>query len=230
MPKGERVGKKPASKLDSPETAVAAASTSTTESLSGPTAPSKPAWISKVEGFFAQLDPKQRQEAPGSSEEDYDSSESEGDDDEDEEDGDGKSPGSAVAESEAEAEVRVRALLFSHLATKRVDQEPIKMDMVVTEDAPSSGGPAEMPKDAGLPCKVAVFAENELGMVLNKGRKGEAVVVSTARGSAARLAGVDVGDVVVGVNACRTSDFNQILWLLRHSERPMHLLLVSKPS
>ena len=124
-------------------------------------------------------------------------------------------------DGEDEAEVRVRALLFNHLATKRTD---VKIDMSVA-DAGDDDAPA-VPSVGLLACKVIVFVEEQLGMVLAKGKKGEAVVASVVRGSPARQAGIVQGDVVVGVNASRTSDFNQVLWLLRQAERPMHLLLL----
>lgn len=76
-----------------------------------------------------------------------------------------------------------------------------------------------------LNCRAVVFLEAQVGMVLRKGGKGEATVASVERGSAASREGVEPGDVILGVNACRTSDFSQILWLLRHVERPMHLIL-----
>ena len=90
----------------------------------------------------------------------------------------------------------------------------------------------------GLSCKVVIFgkgagesSEQPLGMALRKGAKGEAVVAAPPpRGSLARRAGVAEGDTILGVNACRTSDFNQILWLLKRAERPMHLLLLPKHS
>ncbi len=65
-------------------------------------------------------------------------------------------------------------------------------------------------------------------MVLNRGKNGETVVASISRGSPAGRNGVVVGDVILGVNAVRASDFNQVLWLLRHVERPMHLVILDR--
>jgi C-terminal processing protease CtpA/Prc len=135
---------------------------------------------------------------------------------------------------EAEAEQRVRALLFNQLATKRVDGDMVRMDMFPDADAQRTPAAAAAAHSAAhgtalradLFCKVAVFNDEQLGMVLQKGKKGEAAVASAPRQSPAARAGVAVGDIVVGVNAVRTSDFNQILWLLRNAERPMHLILL----
>jgi len=148
--------------------------------------------------------------------------------------------GSVDAEEEAAAEARVRQLLMSQLAGKRSADDGIKMDMFASDDG-ASHEPApvvdpngtftvttESPARAeAFACRAVMFSEAQLGMVLRKGRKGEAVVASVERGSAAWRERVNEGDVVLGVNACRTSDFSQVLWLLRHVERPMHLLLLA---
>ena len=197
--------------------------------------------------------------------EDEDSEEDEDEEGEEEEEEDPE----AAARLEAEAQERVRSLLFSALATKRVDGDNIQMDMLAEPnstpttsvsptttttsgssagsgqtgqsqgaDSGSSSSPAgqssKTEKSAGkaqasreeLSCKVVVVSEPSLGMVLRKGGKGEAVVASLSRGSVAAKSGVEVGDTVVGINAVRTADFNQVLWLLKHVERPMHLVLL----
>ena len=119
---------------------------------------------------------------------------------------------------------------MNHLACKRSDADLVKMDMPIEStslSASASSNPTVVREDFVL--KVVVFSEIELGMVLSKGKKGEAMVASVVRRSPAARAGVKSKDVIVGCNAVRTSDFNQILWLLRHVERPMHLLLITCP-
>jgi hypothetical protein len=215
----------------------------------------KPAWIAKVGGFFAHLDPNKRAAANEIAGKVYqlvvivergldcfpvmkgatDDEDDDDDDDDDEEEDNDEDEGETSADPaaiEAEAEQRVRALLFSHLAVKRSDTDSVKMDAFPESDsgfaAHSSEPTQDGPRDV-VACKVVVFAEEHLGMVLNKGRKGEAVVASLLPRSPAARAGIVGGDVVVGVNAMRSSDFNQVLWLLRNSERPMHILLVAQP-
>lgn len=132
----------------------------------------------------------------------------------------------------------MRDLLINQLAGKRSVDVGIKMDIFASDDEGShESAPVVGPNGAftvttesvaqadALYCRAIVFSEAQLGMVLRKGRKGEATVASVERGSAAMRQGIEPGDVILGVNACRTSDFSQILWLLRHVERPMHLLL-----
>jgi hypothetical protein len=101
-----------------------------------------------------------------------------------------------------------------------------------------SGGEVKVSADAEIKsflqqeqpqCKVVVFQEDQMGMAMTKGNVGEAIVTEVTRGSPAWRAGVVVGDVILGINALRTSDFNEILWVMRHAERPMHLLLYSPP-
>lgn len=257
-PQDERVGKRPSTM---PPAAAQPEST-------------KPAWIAKVGVFFASLDPSKRSEEssvspqaaaqPGGVGDDggeggsndgeasADGEDSDDQEDEDEEEEDDEEAGGGEEEEEAEAEQRVRALLFSALATKRVDGDPVKMDILVEPDVPikTDQDPSYLSTEhkvmgqqaqqeprpllrqnqhqSQLVCRVAVFNDEQLGMVLSKGRKGEAVVATLTQGSAASQAGVLVGDTVVGVNAARSSDFNQVLWLLRNVERPMHLLLLGK--
>ena len=163
-------------------------------------------------------------EFSGSGEDDDEEEEEEEEEDKEGEEG-GEAAEGISAEEEAAAGERVRALLFSKLAVKREDGD-VKMDMFAEASGPPSG---VLPvSQESIKCKVVVFAEEQLGMVLNKGKKGEAVVASVVRGSPARQAGLVQGDVVLGINAVRTSDFNQVLWLLRHAERPMHLLLLDR--
>eukprot|EP00615_Pteridomonas_danica_P000128 CAMPEP_0114343182 /NCGR_PEP_ID=MMETSP0101-20121206/10397_1 /TAXON_ID=38822 ORGANISM="Pteridomonas danica, Strain PT" /NCGR_SAMPLE_ID=MMETSP0101 /ASSEMBLY_ACC=CAM_ASM_000211 /LENGTH=597 /DNA_ID=CAMNT_0001477741 /DNA_START=478 /DNA_END=2271 /DNA_ORIENTATION=+ len=90
--------------------------------------------------------------------------------------------------------------------------------------SPSSFMQREQPN-----CKVIVFTEESMGMTLNKGDNDEAIVKEVNNKSPAYKYGVLPGDVILGINSLRTSDFNEILWVMRHAERPMHLLLYSKP-
>ena len=107
---------------------------------------------------------------------------------------------------------------MNHLACKRSDADLVKMDMPIESTSLStSSNPTVVRED--LVFKVVVFSEVELGMVLSKGKKGEAMVASVVRRSPAARAGIKSSDVIVGCNAVRTSDFNHILWLLRHVER-----------
>lgn len=151
------------------------------------------------------------------------SSESDGEDEEGEDE--------SIKEDEAQAEQRVRALLMSVLATKRTD-EPIKMDILSGAEK-GAAAPSPIPhkqelRPTAVRFKVLLFAEDQLGMVLKKGRNGETIVASTSRQSPSWRSGIVPGDVILGVNAVRASDFNQVLWLLRHVERPMHLVLLDR--
>jgi len=76
--------------------------------------------------------------------------------------------------------------------------------------------------------KIAMFAgvPARLGLKLRKGPYGEAIVDSVESACAAKAAGVHAGDTILGVNSCRTSEYTKVLWLLKHSERPLHLMLL----
>ena len=78
------------------------------------------------------------------------------------------------------------------------------------------------------PWKIAMFAgvTPRLGLTVRKGPCGEAIVDSVEPACAASGAGVHAGDMILGVNSCRTSEYAKVLWLLKHSERPLHLMLL----
>lgn len=79
-----------------------------------------------------------------------------------------------------------------------------------------------------IPFRVVAVTKDRLGVVLKRGEFGQAQVDYID--PAAVVPGGSIegdlreGDVIVGVNAFRTSDYRQVLWLLHHSPRPSHIL------
>mmetsp|Transcript_4079 Transcript_4079/g.11985 ORF Transcript_4079/g.11985 Transcript_4079/m.11985 type:complete len:364 (-) Transcript_4079:10-1101(-) len=148
--------------------------------------------------------------------------------------------GKALAYDELDpaAAERVRGLLYSHLASRRPfgtaqtsggsTADLIRLEVPDDDpDDPLSGAQVPSAPLQGVCCKVAVFSEEQVGLVVQRGKFGEAAITAVNEGSPAAQRELMRGDVIVGVNSFRTSDYSEVLWLLRHVERPFHILVLS---